>query len=87
MKKLALLLTLAAIPVLVTACKSPEEKICDHLKKFVDDGKYSDEECSKDKEKFKKRCKDPNKYFECLLTKNDEKSLKECDSSCERTDK
>ena len=46
MKKLALLLTLAAIPVLVTACKSPEEKICDHLKTFVDDGKYSDEECN-----------------------------------------
>ena len=76
----------ALLALTVSACKSPEEKVCDHMKKFVDDGKYTDAECEKDKEKFKKRCKDPEKYFECLLTKNDEKALKECESSCEKTE-
>jgi len=87
MKKLALLLCLAALPLLVTACKSSEEKLCPHLQKFVDDGKYSQGECDKDKEKFKKTCKEPNKYFDCLLTKDSEKALKECESSCEKTAK
>ena len=86
MKKLAALFVVCAIPMLAAACKTPEQKLCDHLITFVDNGKYSKEECEKDKEKFGKKCKDPNKYYECLLTKKDEKSLKECESSCEKTE-
>ena len=85
MKRVAALFGFAFVVVTFAACKSPEEKLCPHLQKFVDDGKYSEGECAKDKERIKEKCKNPEKVFECFLEKSSEKELDDCEKVCEKT--
>ncbi|NUP14339.1 MAG: hypothetical protein HOW73_50550 [Polyangiaceae bacterium] len=87
MKALLSLTSILVVSLSLTGCKTPEEKLCPHLQKFVDDGKYSEGECAKDKEQVKKQCKNPDKVFECMLEKNSEKELGDCEKVCEKTEK
>ncbi|MDX9719322.1 MAG: hypothetical protein RBU37_01145 [Myxococcota bacterium] len=69
---------------LLSACKTPEEKVCGHLQGFVDDGSYSEGECQKDIGRIKEKCSNAEAIFECFLTKDKEEQLRECEKKCEK---
>ncbi|MFO0550041.1 MAG: hypothetical protein U0271_16720 [Polyangiaceae bacterium] len=84
MRKLAALTVFGFTAFMMLSCKPKDEKACEKLQKFVDNGKYSMEECKKDMEKVKKDCKNADAVFECLASKEKESDLKECEKKCEK---
>ena len=81
--KIALaLLVSCALLLGLAGCKSKEEKVCAHMKTFVDDGNYSDGECMKDLNNIKEKCANADEVLDCLLTKDKEEQLRECESKC-----
>ena len=79
-------LFLGAVCMSLVGCKSQEEKVCAHLGEFVDDGDYDVEECMGDIEDIKGGCSNYEAVFDCLLEKDSEEDLGDCEDICEEAE-
>ncbi len=77
---------LAALCMGLVGCKSLEEKVCNHLGEFVDDGDYDVEECMSDIGELKEECANYEEVMNCLLEKDSEGDLRECNQLCEEAE-
>jgi|MudIll2142460700_1097286.scaffolds.fasta_scaffold898344_2 polyhydroxyalkanoate synthesis regulator phasin len=79
-------IVLAFAFALGTGCKSKEEKVCNHLINTIkiDEGKYSADECKKDVDKLKEKCKNPDVVFDCTLEAKNEEDVGKCWDKCEK---
>ena len=77
-------LFVAAMCLSLLGCKSQEEKVCAHLSEIVDDGGYDIEECMGDIEEIKEDCANADEVLDCLLEKDSEDGLGDCEDICEQ---
>jgi hypothetical protein len=85
MRTLTIVIALLGLALLAsTGCKNKEEKVCEHLKGFVDNGNYSAEECKGDLADYKKNCSNPDDIFDCFLAAGKEDDLDKCEEKCKQ---
>lgn len=88
--KLQGILVAAGVALLMTSafgCKGApsQDEVCEHMAKFMDEGKYTKEECMKDLNKHVvEKCSNVDEVYKCLTAAADEAGVGKCEEVCKK---
>lgn len=78
----------AALLVGAMGCKGApsQDAVCEHMGKFMDEGKYTKEECTKDLQKHVvDKCSNVDEVYKCLMEAKDEGGVEKCaEGTCKK---
>lgn len=78
----------AALTIGAIGCKGAptQDAVCENMAKFMDEGKYTKEECTKDLNKHVvEKCSNVDEVYKCLMEAKDESGVEKCaESTCKK---